>query len=127
MFKPNMSNGSVAQLTATSKGYTGHEMLDDNRLIHMNGRVYDPNIGRFLSAEILVQAPTNSQSYNRYSYVWNNPLSMVDPSGYATEGCHYEHSLGESTVYGGCDQAYLDYLQEQKNQSMSCTNGQHSN
>ncbi|WAJ70328.1 RHS repeat-associated core domain-containing protein [Catenovulum adriaticum] len=90
MFKPNMSNGSVAQVTATSKGYTGHKMLDDNGLIHMNGRVYDPNIGRFLSADILVQAPTHSQSYNRYTYVWNNPLSMVDPSGYEDEAYCYD-------------------------------------
>jgi hypothetical protein len=49
----------------------------------MNGRVYDPVIGRFLSPDPFVQAPYSSQSYNRYSYVWNNPLSMVDPSGYA--------------------------------------------
>jgi len=48
----------------------------------MNGRVYDPQIGRFLSADPFVQAPENSQSFNRYSYVMNNPLSLVDPSGY---------------------------------------------
>ena len=80
-----MTSGTATASTTTSRGYTGHEMLDDNGLIHMNGRVYDPNIGRFLSADILVQAPTNTQSYNRYSYVWNNPMSMVDPSGYQGE------------------------------------------
>ncbi|MGJ8690951.1 MAG: RHS repeat domain-containing protein [Thalassotalea sp.] len=69
----------------TTRGFTGHEMLDDSGLIHMNGRVYDPTVGRFLSADILIQAPTNTQSYNRYSYVFNNPLSFTDPSGY--EGC----------------------------------------
>jgi RHS repeat-associated protein len=66
----------------TVRGFTDHEHLDESGLIHMNGRVYDPQIGRFLSADPLIQAPENSQSYNRYSYVWNNPLSMVDPSGY---------------------------------------------
>jgi hypothetical protein len=50
----------------------------------MNGRVYDPVIGRFLSADLLIQAPFDTQSFNRYSYVWNNPLSLVDPSGYQT-------------------------------------------
>jgi hypothetical protein len=49
----------------------------------MNGRIYDPNLGRFLSADPLIQAPYNSQSYNRYSYVMNNPLSLVDPTGYS--------------------------------------------
>ena len=48
----------------------------------MNGRIYDPTIGRFLQADPFIQAPSNSQSFNRYSYVWNNPLSMTDPSGY---------------------------------------------
>ena len=48
----------------------------------MNGRVYDPQLGRFLSSDPIIQAPTNLQSYNRYSYVLNNPMSYTDPSGY---------------------------------------------
>ncbi|OIR24455.1 hypothetical protein BGC33_03690 [Bathymodiolus thermophilus thioautotrophic gill symbiont] len=50
--------------------------------IHMNGRVYDPSIGRFLSADPNIQAPYNAQSYNRYSYVLNNPLKYTYPSGF---------------------------------------------
>lgn len=64
-------------------GFTGQETIKEIGLIHMNGRIYDPNLGRFLSADPLIQAPYNSQSYNRYSYVMNNPLSLVDPSGYS--------------------------------------------
>lgn len=48
----------------------------------MNGRIYDPTLGKFLQADPHIQAPSNSQSYNRYSYVLNNPLSYTDPSGY---------------------------------------------
>ncbi len=48
----------------------------------MNGRIYDPTLGRFLQADPHIQAPKNSQNYNRYSYVLNNPLSYTDPSGY---------------------------------------------
>ncbi len=48
----------------------------------MNGRVYDPLIGRFMSADPFIQAPGNLQSYNRYAYVMNNPLAYTDPSGY---------------------------------------------
>ncbi|MCP4467888.1 MAG: RHS repeat-associated core domain-containing protein, partial [Halieaceae bacterium] len=66
----------------TNRGFTGHEHVDEMDLIHMNGRVYDPQLGRFLSADPHVQAPGNSQSYNRYSYVINNPLKYTDPSGY---------------------------------------------
>jgi len=66
----------------TDRGYTLHEHLDEVGVIHMNGRVYDPLIGRFMSADPFVQSPGNLQSYNRYAYVWNNPLAMTDPSGY---------------------------------------------
>jgi RHS repeat-associated protein len=71
--------------TRTSRGFTGHEHLDRTGFIHMNGRVYDPGLGRFLSPDPYVQSPTNSQSYNRYSYVWNTSLSAVDPSGFEIE------------------------------------------
>jgi len=64
------------------RGYTGHEHLDKLGLIHMNGRVYDPQIARFLSADPIVQAPNNLQSLNRYSYVMNNPIGFTDPSGF---------------------------------------------
>lgn len=50
----------------------------------MNGRVYDPTLGRFLSVDPVFQFPTNGQSLNPYSYVLNNPLSSTDPSGYST-------------------------------------------
>lgn len=49
----------------------------------MNGRVYDPSLARFMSADPNIQAPGNGQSFNRYSYVLNNPLSYTDPSGYS--------------------------------------------
>ena len=67
---------------ATHKGFTGHNQLDGVNLIHMGGRVYDAEIGRFLSADPFVQDSTNLQGLNRYSYVENNPLSYTDPSGY---------------------------------------------
>ncbi|WP_344939292.1 RHS repeat-associated core domain-containing protein [Zhongshania borealis] len=66
----------------TNKGFTGHEQLDGVNLIHMGGRVYDAEIGRFLSADPFVGDSTNLQALNRYSYVENNPLSYTDPSGF---------------------------------------------
>ncbi|TFW09524.1 hypothetical protein E4K72_05625 [Oxalobacteraceae bacterium OM1] len=65
-----------------NRGFTGHEMLDQLDLVHMNGRVYDPLTARFMSADPFVQDPTNGQSYNRYAYVWNNPTNYTDPTGY---------------------------------------------
>ena len=75
----------VDQEDAADNGYTGHEMLDAFELIHMGGRVYDPQLGRFLSPDPFVQAPGHTQSYNRYRYGFNNPLSHTDPSGYIVQ------------------------------------------
>jgi len=63
------------------RGYTGHEMLNEFGIINMNGRLYDPVLGRFFSPDNYVQMPDNSQNFNRYSYCLNNPLKYTDPSG----------------------------------------------
>ena len=63
------------------RGYTGHEHLPEFGLINMNGRMYDPVLGRFLSPDNYVQAPDMSQNFNRFSYCLNNPLKYTDPSG----------------------------------------------
>jgi len=65
----------------TGRGYTMHEHLDRFALINMNGRVYDPQIARFLSPDPQLQAPGYWLNYNRYGYCWNNPLIYTDPTG----------------------------------------------
>jgi RHS repeat-associated protein len=74
--------GSLANSSQTIRGFTGQEMLADVGLVHLNGRVYDPYIGRMLSADPVVGDPLNGQTWNRYSYVFNNPLAYTDPTGY---------------------------------------------
>ena len=64
-----------------NRGYTGHEHLDELGLVHMNGRVYDATLARFMSPDSVVQSPGNLQNYDRYAYAWNNPLRYTDPSG----------------------------------------------
>ena len=85
--KRRYSNGTADSSDAilgqtTDRGFTMHEHLDEMGIIHMNGRVYDPLIGRFMSADPYIQAPDMLQSYNRYAYVMNNSLNLTDPSGY---------------------------------------------
>ena len=70
----------------TTRGFTGHEHLQAVALVHMNGRVYDPLLGRFLSADPHIQDAGNTQSLNRYSYVLNNPLCYTDPNGFFLKG-----------------------------------------
>ena len=67
--------------TLLPRGYTGHEHFFSVGLIHMNGRMYDSNLGRLLSPDDYIQEPFNTQSYNRYGYVVNNSLVFIDPDG----------------------------------------------
>jgi RHS repeat-associated protein len=76
-----VANGPL-NLQVGHREYTGHETIPNVGLVNMNGRVYDPELGRFLSGDPTVQFVANLQSYNRYSYVQNNPLSFTDPTGF---------------------------------------------
>lgn len=78
-FTWNSIQSNVQRIIA--RGYTGHEHLTEFGLINMNGRVYDPTIGRFLSPDPINQAPDCPGNYNSYSYCLNNPLKYTDPSG----------------------------------------------
>ena len=99
--------GSIT--AAEIRGYTGHEHLDDVGLIHMNGRVYDPSLGRMLSPDPVTQSPENAQNYKRYAYVMNSPMRFVDPSGYqAAPAC--PALTVECTVYNSIAYAVGDFL-----------------
>ncbi len=63
------------------RGYTGHEHLQTVGLINMNARLYDPILRKFLSPDNLVPDPSNTQSYDRFGYVYNNPLLYIDIDG----------------------------------------------
>ncbi|MBL6938546.1 MAG: VCBS repeat-containing protein [Alphaproteobacteria bacterium] len=93
-------NSACSITSATTRGYTGHEMLDSVCEINANARVYDPTVGRFMTPDPFVQNPWGAQGLNRYSYVENGPLSATDPSGYLAYGCPDGHCLQTS---GGND------------------------
>jgi RHS repeat-associated protein len=78
----NANGTDAASITAqTTRGFTRHEHDDEVGLVNMNAREYDPLLGRFATPDTLVQFTHHSQSYNRYGYVHNNPLSFTDPTG----------------------------------------------
>ncbi|HXS88161.1 MAG TPA: FG-GAP-like repeat-containing protein [Steroidobacteraceae bacterium] len=79
----NPTSGDWTGITNTTRhGFTSHEMLDNLNLVHMNGRVYDQVVGQFTSPDPFIDGAGNTQGWNRYAYVHNNPLSLTDPSGF---------------------------------------------
>ncbi len=77
-------------------GFTGHSQDDDLGLVNMKGRLFDPIVGRFISADPFVANPLSALGWDRYAYVEGNPLRFVDPSGY--EPRLYQVSGGGQTV-----------------------------
>ncbi len=91
---PNGSDDPSGSITSqTSRGFTGHEELDSVGLVHMNGRVYDPLLARFGTADPMTESPFSTQGWNRYSYVGNSPLNFTDPSGYCFMGCFWQSAF----------------------------------
>jgi RHS repeat-associated protein len=86
--------GEPAQTSQTPFGFTG-EMTDPTGLVYLRERYYNPTLGVFLSPDPYQGSPTDPMSLNQYSYVQNNPVNMVDPSGFYS--CKDEMS-GPTTV-----------------------------
>ncbi|MBV9990345.1 MAG: RHS repeat-associated core domain-containing protein, partial [Alphaproteobacteria bacterium] len=105
----NGTDNSACSITSlTTRGYTGHEMLDSFCLINMNARTYDPSLGRFQGADSIIPNPGYSQAYNRYAYVYDNPLAYTDPSGHdggygqgCDDYCHTETVRVNGSLFEG--------------------------
>ncbi len=77
------TQGNLAKINAVTRhGFTWQVALGAMGLNDMLGRVQDAITGRFLSADPIGVHPQFTQSFNRYSYVTNNPLTMKDPTGF---------------------------------------------
>ncbi len=96
----------------SNRGFTGHEEMPDGLcLTNMNARIYDPAIGRFMSPDDVIPDLYSGQSYNRYTYVDDNPLSYTDPTGHVETGNDYHPYTAEDanrnnpSCASGCGQA----------------------
>lgn len=95
--------GQLSRMAAaTRRGFTFHTALGSMGLNDMNGRVEDAVTGRCLSADPHITDPGNTQDYNRYSYVNNNPLTYTDPTGFSILSGTNQSGEGLGCQYGGC-------------------------
>ena len=79
--RPSNPNLGTAPML-TDKLFTSQRLMTDLGIYHYGARFYSPRLGRFLSADTVVPGYANPQSLNRYSYVGNNPLRYIDPTGH---------------------------------------------
>ena len=102
-----------AVMAGQHEGFAGHEDLEDIGIVDMEGRIYDPEVGRFLSADPTVEYPESSQGYNRYTYCNNNPLSLSDPTGYFdfnTVAAVAVVAVVDYFCYGACSGVNYEFL-----------------
>jgi RHS repeat-associated protein len=91
--------GTPPSQTITDRSFTGQKENMEIGLLYYNARYYVPSIGRFASADTLIPNPTNPQSFNRYSYVDNQPMNYTDPTGHCKNGRGV--GIGTCQVDGG--------------------------
>ncbi|MBU2881780.1 hypothetical protein KO525_17685 [Psychrosphaera sp. B3R10] len=104
----------------------------------MNGRIYDYNLGRFMSVDPFIQAPTNTQSINPYSYIMNNPMAGTDPTGYLakssnasnwrTSACDLDNSCPSTPVESAMSKYLSAHIQScQQNEMSRARRQEHKN
>jgi RHS repeat-associated protein len=86
---------------ATTRGFTNQEQMPVGCTVNLNARLYDPSIGKFMAADSIIPDPFNGQSFNRYAYVTNNPLSFTDPTGH--DIADFRNSLDPRTAFASAD------------------------
>jgi len=88
--------------TVPGPGYTGHMTDPDTGLVYMQARYYDPDTGRFLSVDQVAPIAGDIYSFNRYSYVNNNPINHIDPSGKCVEDACVGEAIAACIAYAPC-------------------------
>lgn len=66
-----------------SLGFTGEFQDQETGFIYLRFRLYDPYTGSFITQDEYKGDPTDPRSLNRYVYAYNNPINLIDPSGYS--------------------------------------------
>ncbi len=81
-YKPYGGAIAAGESISQHTSYTGQELDQEVGLYNYRARLYDPALGRFISADTVVPDPASPQTLNRYAYVYNNPINFNDPTGH---------------------------------------------
>ena len=112
----------TGSISKTDRQYTGQINESELGLYFYNARYYDPDLGRFTSADTIVPQPGNPQDWDRYAYVRNNPVNYNDPSGHrAVEGCGDE---GKSACTASPQELAAYEYWRQRQQHLQCQDGE---
>lgn len=74
--------------------YNSQELDKETGYYFYNARHYDPEIARFVTADTVIPYESNTQSWNRLSYVRNNPIRYKDPTGHVDRDKEKMPALG---------------------------------
>ncbi len=115
-YKPYGQTRYSSGATPTSRRFTGQLEESTIGLYDYGARFYDPALGRFISADPIVPRPGDPQNLNRYSYVRNNPLKYIDPTGHqgeepeqGTKEWYEWYFANYGIVFTGADWSLHDY------------------
>ncbi len=115
-------------LGTTDFGYTGQRALAGTGLMDYNARFYAPGLGRFMQPDTIVPGGGNPQAYSRYTYVFNNPLNFIDPSGHfpwkppCIDGLYCGRSYGTSVARANLSPSNLQASHSSRNAGIGASN-----
>jgi RHS repeat-associated protein len=117
------TNGSLL----TDRLFTDQREMTGLGLYHFGARFYSPELGRFIQPDTLVPDPGNPQSFNRFSYVNNNPINFTDPSGNRPFGECEKNESCRRTATNNAEAARNAHLQIVSNDDMNGCKGANCN
>ncbi|WP_239006781.1 RHS repeat domain-containing protein, partial [Leptospira interrogans] len=95
-----------------SPKFNSQELDRESGFYFFNARFYDPGIARFTSADTLIPDEYNSQAWNRFAYVYNNPIGAKDPTGHEANGGIGIMMNSQCKGNAGCNSAGLNAVSE---------------
>ena len=81
--------------------YNSQELDKESQFYYFNARHYDPELARFVTADVVVDGEDTAFGWNRYMYVHGNPIMYKDPTGhFLDKAINFGLEVGKQVVDG---------------------------